>query len=435
LTGKPLALWPEESLVEGDFAAVKCTGPAELEGKYLVLFFAKTDQGWRNCSLRNSPPSTPLRTHLANGLAEMQKLTAAPAGPEGDWIKLLNEDQRAVLAWTDRQFRSYFDARTFAGWSDAEKAALETRCIDALKGPRSRDYYQAINTLGALRATNGLPALRAIAYERADKDNRDRWMAIRSLGLIADKADVPELIHLVYHGNINTRWWAQLALVQITKQNFGKDWNAWAKWWSDQRGEPAYKPEIIRWWGGQAEPEQLAQTLDESDVKFLADVKGKSEPASSSRNETGEHYIAEQTKQAEAGNYWAKFKLWEAYAKGTHGIEKNVGEADKRLPDLIKGAYLAKFEPQNGFNPKTPGEMLSRFNQHCPLYSAPNRLGGASFFRTTNQNGKLIGSFLTELPDEFKQSIANHPDLKLISIEPVTPEMFKAHEASRQESL
>jgi hypothetical protein len=191
-------------------------------------------------------------------------------------LALLNEDQRAVLAWTDRQFRSYFDARTFEGWSAQEKADLESKSIDALSGPRSQDYYRAINTLGALRSTKALPALRGIAYERADRNNRDRWMAIRALGLMGDKADVPELIHLVYHGNVNTRWWAQLSLVRITGKNFGKDWNAWGKWWNDQKGEPPYKPEIIRWWDGQADPDKLAQSLEESDAKFLADLKGKS---------------------------------------------------------------------------------------------------------------------------------------------------------------
>jgi HEAT repeat protein len=274
--GTSCALKVGESLVAGGYAAVKCTGPKELEGKYLVLFFAKTDQGWRNCSLRNSPPSTALSKHLADCMAEMQKLTATTNANDTEWQRLLNEDQRAVLAWTDRQFRSYFDARTFSGWSEAERVTLETRCMDALKGPRSRDYYQAINTLGALRSTNGLPALRGIAYERADRNNRDRWMAIRSLGLIGAKADLPELIHLVYHGNINTRWWAQLSLVRITGQNFGKDWNAWAKWWDASGGQPAYRPEIIRWWDGQAEPDKLAQSLDEGDQKFFADLKTKS---------------------------------------------------------------------------------------------------------------------------------------------------------------
>lgn len=192
-----------------------------------------------------------------------------------DFTQLLNDDQRAVLAWTDRQFRSFFDARTFDGWSDEERAALERKLIDALNGPRSTEYYQAISTLAAMRSIKALPRLREIATERVDRNNRDRWMAIRALGIIGDRASVPDLIHLVYHGNVNTRWWAQISLVQITGKNFGKDWNAWGKWWDGQNGQPPYNPEIIRWWNGQPEPDKLAESLDANDQKFLEGLKPK----------------------------------------------------------------------------------------------------------------------------------------------------------------
>jgi hypothetical protein len=98
-------------------------------------------------------------------------------------------------------------------------------------------------------------------------------MAIRALGIIGDQDSLAELIHLVYHGNVNTRWWAQISLVRLTGQNFAKDWNAWGQWWNDQNGRPPYKPEIIRWWNGQPEPDKLAESLDESDRKFLDGLK------------------------------------------------------------------------------------------------------------------------------------------------------------------
>jgi hypothetical protein len=188
---------------------------------------------------------------------------------------LLNEDQRRVLAWTDRQFRSFFDSRTFDGWSAEERGNQEKRLIDTLNGPVTREYYQAISSLAALRSTNALPRLRELAFDRRDKDNRDRWMALRALGILGDTASVPEIIHLVYHGNVNTRWWAQMSLVRLTGQNFGKEWQAWGKWWNESGRQPAYKPEIIRWWNGQAEPEKLADNLDESDRKFISDLQAK----------------------------------------------------------------------------------------------------------------------------------------------------------------
>lgn len=210
--------------------------------------------------------------------AEDRLISVTDAPPEGastpETTPLLNDDQRAVIAWTDRQFRSYFDDRTFDGWSDTDLKALEAKCIDALSGPRSRDYYTAINTLGALRSTNGLPRLRELAFERVDKNNRDRWMAVRVLGILGDRQSVPDLIHLVYHGNPNTHWWSQIALVQITGQNFGTDWEAWGKWWNASGGQPPCNPEIIRWWDGQAETVgELKQTMARNDEKFIAEIK------------------------------------------------------------------------------------------------------------------------------------------------------------------
>jgi hypothetical protein len=351
-------------------------------------------------------------------------------GQAADFTSLLNDDQQAVLAWTDRQFRGFFDTRSFDGWSVEERATLERKLIDSLKGPQSQEYYQAINTLAALHSTLALPALREIAFDRAEKDNRERWMATRALGIIGDKESVPEMIHLLYHFNSNTRWWAQISLVRLTGTNFAKDWNAWGKWWNEQNGQPPFKPEIIRWWSEQPEPDTLAESLNESDNQWLHSIKEERDQV-----QTGEPYLQQQLKLAQAGNYWAKFNLWEAFSQGKHGVARNPAEADQWLSELVKGAYLAKFEPVNGFNPKTPSEMLDQFSKYCQLYSGRDSLGGASFFRTTKQGDKLIGSFLTASPDEFKAAIEKNPNLKLISMDKVTPEIFLSHEAARQESL
>jgi hypothetical protein len=185
----------------------------------------------------------------------------------------LNDDQRRVAEWTTRQFRGFFDNRSFVGWSKEERDALEAKTLDALKGPRSREYYQAINTLGALRTTNALRPLLAIATDRADKDNRDRWMAIRALGQFDQPAVIPELIPLVYHGNLNTRWWAQIVLVQLSGTNFGADWRSWGTWWNARGGKPAFETNsYVRWvqQPGWETPEQVAATNRVSDSNFLA---------------------------------------------------------------------------------------------------------------------------------------------------------------------
>jgi len=53
-----------ESLVDSNLAVVKCTGPKELSGIYLVLFFVKTHDGWHNWMLRNSPPERRLNEFM-----------------------------------------------------------------------------------------------------------------------------------------------------------------------------------------------------------------------------------------------------------------------------------------------------------------------------------------------------------------------------------
>jgi hypothetical protein len=72
---------------------------------------------------------------------------------------------------------------------------------------------------------------------------------------------------------VNTRWWAQISLVRLTGQNFGNDWKAWGNWWTSQHGQPPFNSEIIRWSSTQAEPDKLAESLDEGDRKFLASLK------------------------------------------------------------------------------------------------------------------------------------------------------------------
>ncbi len=67
-----------ESLVEGDLGMVRCTGPAALQGKCLVLFFVKTGDGWLNHSLRNSTEATPLAKHMADFRKEIEKEKSAP---------------------------------------------------------------------------------------------------------------------------------------------------------------------------------------------------------------------------------------------------------------------------------------------------------------------------------------------------------------------
>jgi RNA polymerase sigma-70 factor (ECF subfamily) len=250
-----------------------CVLPVKLEAGRFYAIWLNSDR-YKNFKDANQIPAVPyLLTFETDQPGQSTLEVKTPPTTAGADVSLLNDDQRLVLDWTDRQFRGFFDQRSFVGWSSQERAELESRLLDTLKGPETREYYQAINTLAALGGSNSVSALRSIAFDRRDKNNRDRWMAVRALGHLRDEGSVPDLVHLVYHGNSNTRWWAQISLVRITGRNFGPDWTAWGTWWNESGGQPPYKPEIIRWWNGQAEAEELAASLEESDKKFLGGLR------------------------------------------------------------------------------------------------------------------------------------------------------------------
>jgi hypothetical protein len=138
---------------------------------------------------------------------------------------------------------------------------------------------------------------------------------------------------------------------------------------------------------------------------------------------------------AEAGNKWAAYDLWDAYYRGHHGIEPDPAKADKWLGELVQDVWVVRFEPVDDFAPTNPGEFLGRINQHSSCRSGRTNIGAASFFRTTKQGDKLVGSFLSNYPDQLKASLATVPGLKVNSAERITPQEFIKYEQSRQESL
>jgi RNA polymerase sigma-70 factor (ECF subfamily) len=229
---------------------------------YLLTFRTAESESAASAAATDSPASSSTAGSLRTG-----------ASPSANPDALLDENQKLVAGWTERTFRGFFDARSFDAWSEKERAELVARLLETLDGPKNREYYQAINSLGALRSTNALPSLLRIATDRAEQDCRDRWMAIRALGFIGEQSVVPELIHLAYYPNLNTRWWAQISLVRLTGNNLGGDWKAWGQWWNDRGGQPPFKPEQVKWYHDPTayEPAKLA----EGDQKFLTDLKAR----------------------------------------------------------------------------------------------------------------------------------------------------------------
>jgi len=145
--------------------------------------------------------------------------------------------------------------------------------------------------------------------------------------------------------------------------------------------------------------------------------------------------LQEKLDLAQGGNSWAAYDLWDAYYRGNHGIQPDPTQADKWLAEVIKDLWVVKFEPTGDFVPTNPGEFLGRINEHSQCRSGQTKIGAASFFRTTAQGDKLVGSFLSNYPDRLKESLAKVPGVKVLSAERITPKEFIKYERSPQESL
>ena len=145
--------------------------------------------------------------------------------------------------------------------------------------------------------------------------------------------------------------------------------------------------------------------------------------------------LQQKLKLAEAGNQWAAYDLWDAYSRGSHGLQPDAAEAEKWLQGLVRDLWVVRFEPVDDFAPTNPQEFLARIHEHSSSRSGQTNIGAASFFRTTMQGDKLIGSFLSNYPDQLQASLAKVPGLKITSAERITAPEFIAYEQSPQESL
>lgn len=212
-------------------------------------------------------------------ILSQQPLAAAPA-QAFDYRahdSLLNEAQRLYADWTDNHFGETVGSREYADLSPQAKAEMEPKWIAQMNGPDGEARQLAICSLGVIQSRKAVPGLLRIAIERHEKNNIDRCMAARSLGMIGDATVVPQLIPLTYHYNQNTRFWAQISLVRLTGQNFGTDWQAWANWWNGQGKQPKVAMMPVKWpcshpeWMDPAEQQKVdAQWVENAKAKGLA---------------------------------------------------------------------------------------------------------------------------------------------------------------------
>jgi beta-lactamase regulating signal transducer with metallopeptidase domain len=135
--------------------------------------------------------------------------------------------------------------------------------------------------------------------------------------------------------------------------------------------------------------------------------------------------------EPKGSTYWQKLEAWQMVRKGGGDVIR----AAELLEELSRGVWLVKFKPVNGFNPRTPGEFLMEFSKCSSARSARKTIGAASFFRTAVSENMLIGSFLSDAPEQLKSDLEKSKTIQFISMEKVTPELFVKVVESEQESL
>jgi tetratricopeptide (TPR) repeat protein len=151
-----------------------------------------------------------------------------------DAMSLLDAETRSKIEDFEKSFASWFQVESrYEVASQGEKDAMVERWIADARGEDFTKRTRAIAALGNIRCTEAVDTLISIAEEPMS-NNRPKWMAVRGLGRIGDKAAVPTLIELIDHGNQNVRVYSRLALAQITGQYLGESKDKWLAWWKKE---------------------------------------------------------------------------------------------------------------------------------------------------------------------------------------------------------
>ena len=185
----------------------------------------------------------------------------------------LTDVQRGFRNWSEGTFPA-LDAAWWESLSPTQKATWEEKWLKQLSSGSEKKREVAIQCLAGAGCKKAVPEMLKIAAERVEKDNADRHKAVRALGILGDQSLVPELVPLTYHYNMNTRLEAQVALVRLTGENFGRDVAAWKAWWEKQGGKPPISERTVAWaTSPQAIPWTDPRKQEEMDRRFAKQAR------------------------------------------------------------------------------------------------------------------------------------------------------------------
>ena len=218
----------------------------------------------------------------------------------------LNDAQRMALVLNDIYNIGFHEARH---WQDAspEDKANEEEMAETLVRRQRVDPRLGHPCPDGLEEQKAAPELLKIAADRAEKDNADRSEACLALGIVGDMSMVPDLVSLTYHYNRDTRFAAQIALVRLTGENFGRDVAAWSP--------------VVAGTGRHAGDHRRARQMgDHSPVLQAGDPK-------TMEKDDGE--MAEMAKRLASPDIQTGISLWQDAAPDTHVAETGKNDLSK----------------------------------------------------------------------------------------------------------
>jgi len=144
-------------------------------------------------------------------------------------VELLDEQTRADLSKCEGIFaRRHKMGEEYTKASESRRFEMVRRWTEEVQSGDQEQAAQAAALLGIVKAHGARSALEKTVS--ATRSNRVRWVAVRSLGQIADKRSVGVLIELLDHVNFNVRTYAKASLCEITGVYVGGDKELWRKW-------------------------------------------------------------------------------------------------------------------------------------------------------------------------------------------------------------
>ena len=169
---------------------------------------------------------------------ERSRITAMPVPPRpsecGPILRLVTRERKAALPFV---LEKLTDPETETrGWATHVLCELPyAEAIDPLM-LRLRDVdlgtrVSAAHALAAIGKMFPEPVRTAIVRLAHSADSIDRAAAARAMAELRDAALVPELVRALADGDEAVESATHMALVQVTRQDFGLDARPWLRWW------------------------------------------------------------------------------------------------------------------------------------------------------------------------------------------------------------